>query len=65
MKEESRAPISPPLCPTEQSLPAAWRDFIQYCRELRHGEIERLRIQDGLPVGAEMTRKKVKFNGAP
>jgi hypothetical protein len=29
---------------------------------LEHGELERLRIQDGLPVLAEVTRKKVKFN---
>lgn len=42
-------------------MPPAWREFIRYCRELRHGEIERLSIQDGLPVLAEMTRKKVKF----
>jgi len=29
--------------------------------ELRFGDIERLRIQDGLPVLAEETRKKVRF----
>ena len=45
----------------DNTLPPAWREFIRYCRELRHGEIERLRIQDGLPVLAETTRKKVKF----
>ncbi|MBZ5622215.1 MAG: hypothetical protein LAQ69_26320 [Acidobacteriia bacterium] len=45
----------------EQSLPPAWREFIRYCRDLRHGEIERLSIQDGLPVLAEITRKKIKF----
>lgn len=43
-------------------MPSAWREFIRYCRELRHGEIERLSIQDGLPVLAEVTKKKVKFN---
>jgi hypothetical protein len=43
-------------------LPAAWREFIRYCRELRYGEIERLSIQDGVPVLAEITRKKVKFS---
>jgi hypothetical protein len=42
-------------------LHPAWREFIRYCRELRHGEIERLSIQDGLPVLAEQIRKKVKF----
>jgi hypothetical protein len=28
---------------------------------MQHGEIERLKIQDGLPVLAELTKKKVKF----
>ena len=42
-------------------LHPSWRAFIEYCLELKHGEIERLKIQDGLPVLAELTKKKVKF----
>lgn len=42
-------------------LHPAWQSFMRYCAELRFGDIERLRIQDGLPVLAEETRKKVKF----
>jgi hypothetical protein len=42
-------------------LHPAWRNFVRYCAELRYGEIERLSIQDGLPVLAEVTTKKVKF----
>jgi len=63
MSEGTRPVISPHLVTTgvESPLPAAWREFIRYCRELRHGEIERLSIQDGLPVLAETTRKKIKF----
>ena len=38
-----------------------WETFIRLCAEMGHGEIERLKIQDGLPVMAELTRKKVKF----
>jgi hypothetical protein len=38
-----------------------WLAFIRFCEELRHGEIECLKIQDGLPVLAEVTTKKVKF----
>jgi hypothetical protein len=34
---------------------------VRFCVELRHGEIECLKIQDGLPVLAEVTTKKVKF----
>ena len=43
------------------ALHPAWRAFVCYCAELQHGEIEKLRIQDGLPMLAEVTRKKVKF----
>jgi hypothetical protein len=42
-------------------LHPAWSAFVSYCQELRHGEIECLKIQDGLPVLAEVTKKKVKF----
>jgi hypothetical protein len=28
---------------------------------MRHGEIEQLKIQDGLPLLAETVRQKVKF----
>jgi hypothetical protein len=45
----------------ERALHPAWREFIRFCRDLRYGDIERLSIQDGLPVLAETTRKKVKF----
>jgi hypothetical protein len=42
-------------------LHSAWRAFIRYCLELGHGEIERLKIQDGLPVLAEVVKEKIKF----
>ena len=48
---------------TEVALHPAWRSFLRHCQEIGHGEIERLKIQDGLPVLAEMTKKKVKFAG--
>ena len=38
-----------------------WVAFIHYCATLKHGEIERLKIQDGLPVLAEVVREKIKF----
>ena len=44
------------------SLTPAWREFIRFCRDLRHGQIERLSIQDGVPVLAEVITRKVKFN---
>ena len=47
--------------PPNHSLHPAWRAFIHYCGELQHGEIELLKIQDGLPVLAEVVKKKIKF----
>jgi hypothetical protein len=48
-----------PEAPTK--LHPAWDEFVRYCADLEYGEIEKLRIQNGLPVLAELTRKKVKF----
>ena len=39
----------------------AWHRLMQYCEELGHGEIEKLKIQDGVPVIADVIREKVKF----
>ena len=47
--------------PDHEALHPAWQAFIRFCRDLSHGEIERLSIQDGLPILAETTKKKVKF----
>jgi bisphosphoglycerate-dependent phosphoglycerate mutase len=65
MKSANISQMSP--SPTKQKESAAktvhpaWRALIEYCAELDHGEIEVLKIQNGLPVLAEVTRKKVKF----
>jgi len=42
-------------------LHPAWFAFIKYCEEVGFGEIDRLKIQDGLPMIAEEVRKKVGF----
>jgi hypothetical protein len=39
----------------------SWVTFVRFCRELGHGEIENLKIQDGFPVTAEIIRKKIRF----
>jgi hypothetical protein len=49
------------LHPHHKPLHPAWRAFIEYCAELKHGEVELLKIQDGLPVIAEVVKKKIKF----
>lgn len=38
-----------------------WYSFIKYCETLEYGEIDKLKIQDGLPVSAERALKKTKF----
>jgi len=40
----------------------AWLRLMRYCEELGHGEIEKLKIQDGLPMLAEVTTRKIKFS---
>ena len=52
---------APRISPRPVPLHPAWLNLIRLCREIGHGEIERLRIEDGLPVLAEVTRKKVKL----
>jgi hypothetical protein len=47
--------------PSEDNLHPAWVAFIRHCRDLGFGEVSQLKIQDGLPVMAEETTKKVKF----
>jgi hypothetical protein len=59
--ETNRQTISMPVASAVRDLHPAWREFIRYCRDLGHGHIERLSIQDGVPVMAEVTVKKVKF----
>ncbi|MFB0565456.1 MAG: hypothetical protein ACETWK_07230 [Candidatus Aminicenantaceae bacterium] len=39
-----------------------WYSFIKYCGEIKYGEIEKLKIQDGLPMIAEEVKKKIKFS---
>jgi hypothetical protein len=46
---------------TPAALHPSWIAFIRFCCELGHGEIENLRIQDGLPLSAETVRKKIRF----
>jgi len=63
--------MKPALPPNEQEKPEpapsamlhpAWLEFIRFCSQLRHGEIDQLKIQDGLPLLAETVRQKIKFS---
>ena len=40
-----------------------WGDFIQYCEKIGYGEIQNIKIQDGIPQIAEVIRKINFSNG--
>jgi len=44
-----------------EDLHPTWQALIRFCRDLGHGEIERIKIQDGLPVSAEVITKKIRW----
>lgn len=50
-----RRTVTMALHPQEAAL-------IRYLRALRFGRLERLEVQDGLPVAAEEVRGKVRFD---
>lgn len=43
-------------------LHPVWHTFVRYCERLKFGEIDKLKIEDGLPMLAEEVKKKVKFS---
>lgn len=44
-----------------QLISEEWARLIRFCQQLGHGEIEKLKIQDGVPVITDVVREKVKF----
>ena len=44
-----------------QLISEEWARLIRFCQQLGYGEIEKLKIQDGVPVIADIVREKVKF----
>jgi hypothetical protein len=43
------------------ALHPAWVALIRHCQEMGFGEIERLKIQDGVPVMAERSIQRIKL----
>ncbi len=43
------------------SLHPNWLELIELCQTMGYGEIERLKIQDGLPVFLERVTEKIKL----
>jgi len=44
-----------------KDLHPAWIALIRHCQKIEYGTIDRLKIQDGLPVTAEESVKRTKF----
>jgi hypothetical protein len=42
-------------------LHPVWYSFIRYCETIKNGEIDKLKVQNGLPMLAEEVKKKIKF----
>ncbi len=45
----------------EQERRRCWEEFIRFCEKLGNGRIEKLEIQNGRPVLAEVVTQKTKF----
>jgi len=45
----------------ETSIHPNWQAVIRFCKEMGYGEIECLKIHDGLPVSAEVVTKKIRW----
>ena len=44
------------------TLSPCWVQFIRFCEKMGFGEIENLKIQNGVPMMAEQVTKKIKFS---
>jgi hypothetical protein len=46
----------------EPAISSQWIEFVQFCKNLGFGRIEKLEIQNGQPMMAEVVTTKVKFS---
>lgn len=53
--------LSEQKLPNSERLHPAWNDFIRYCEKLQFGDLEKVKIQNGLPIMVEVTTHKMKF----
>jgi hypothetical protein len=43
-------------------LHPSWEALIRYCEQLQFGELEKVRIQNGLPMTVEVVRTKMRLS---
>lgn len=61
MNEKARSSVHGIDAHRLQTLHPAWVALIRHCQEIGFGEIERLKIQDGVPVLAERSIQRFKL----
>ena len=44
-----------------QAVHPAWQALIRYCEKLQFGELEKISIQNGLPMTVEVVRTKMRL----
>lgn len=62
MNRSDRNQTPPAAIPASRALHPAWAALIRHCQEMGFGEIERLKIQDGVPVMAERSIQRIKLS---
>jgi hypothetical protein len=45
---------------TASAIHPAWAAFIRLCQQIEFGELERVKLQNGLPVSVEVVKRKIK-----
>ena len=45
----------------EPVISVQWIEFVKFCNRLGFGRIEKLEVQNGVPVSAETVTEKVRF----
>jgi hypothetical protein len=61
-RDQCRSDTQPGRAAEEKAaLHPAWLALIRLCEKLQFGELEKIRIQNGLPMTAEVVREKVRF----
>ena len=50
------------IASTQDGLHPAWQAMIRFCQEMGYGEISCIKIDDGIPVAAEVVTKKIRWS---
>lgn len=62
MQTEAKRHEQSPHRTLDLKLHPNWWELIRQCERLGYGEILRLKIQDGLPMAAEVVKRRIVFS---